>query len=161
MNNANEEPKSKEYLEALESFNNNSPDMVFEEHKKSFQPPEKRAAFQDYFKNNYEEVFKNKEINYSTNHVYYYLYHNKQNNDVRILMATSGCFSSNQKFIPVSIVEEKIESIHQQMEHFKDHKDMDMNFFTSQIPPLQQVIDTYNNLKNGLSLDSVKKPSLK
>lgn len=160
-NNANEIPKSKEYLEALETLKNTPPDVVFDDHKKSFQPPEKRAAFQDYFHNNYEEVLKIKEINYSTNHVYYYIYHNAENNDVRILMATNGCFSSNQKFIPISVVEENINSINQQMEHFKDNKDMDMKFFTNQIPPLQKVIDTYNDLKNGIKPEVAKKPTLK
>lgn len=129
------------------------PDILFSENfqKMNFHL---KKAFNDFVKENYKEVDKVNEVNYSTNHVTYYFYKNEQSNDVRILRAESGCFSSNQKFVSIDTIEKHKKSLEEERDIFipklpEDKRQDSIAWCNTKIDSVAKVLTTYEELKNS------------
>lgn len=125
-------------------------DFLFsDEFQKNFQL---KKAFQQVFKEEYQEIDRKKEINYSTNHVTFHFFKNSENGDVRILRAEQGCFHSNQKFVGLDFIEKQLNSIKENKDEMiqdpanKDKIDKLESFYNPKIQSLEIIIDTYKKI---------------
>ena len=135
-------------------------DILFsDEFQKNF---ELRKAFQQVFKEEYSEIDRKKEINYSTNHVTFHFFKNSENGDVRILRSEQGCFHSNQKFVGIDFIEKQLNSIQESKEEMlqdasnQDKIDKLNSFFNPKIDSLETIINTYKQLVSTGNKETLK-----
>lgn len=151
------------YQELIELFCKQDPEIIFKKipNKNSYPDLDahERMAFGIYFDKQYSLVEKIWINTYSTNRLFYSVFYNKLQNDVRIEKLAYGCFHGGENFVSIEQINQTEKEIlveigkHQQP-NFTGRLEHDLRELESELEGIRKVQALYAKLK-GVSADEV------
>lgn len=103
-------------------------------------------AFNFFLKEKYTLASKIKERIYSTDRVFYYIYHDEKANDVRIINEKYGCFHGYNEYLSFENIDIKIKECEKEIAQHEEYYDQGSTDYKHVLAGLQQVKEVYASL---------------
>lgn len=107
-------------------------------------------AFDFFLESKYNLEAKIKEKIYGTNRVFYYIYKDSTNNDLRIINHDYGCFHYFKTYLSLEDIDEKIKNYEKEIAKHQECYDNIPSYYQYPLATLHQVQEVYHSLKKSL-----------